>query len=828
MGDARLSLPIRSPAGRGAYSPNLGFSYSSAAGNDWLGVGWSVSMSRIEIDSRWGVPTYADGEEVRYLLDGGQLVPTLDSDGPACSDGSTAHRYHTRAEGAFAHILRCGSNPSNYHWEVIDRNGTTFVYGDTASSAGNASVKSTKARPAACGASCPGIYRWNLRTVTDTHGNTTTYSYFVDDIAGAEPGREVYPQTVSYTSHPSLAAAYSIEFALDSSNRPDQIISGRGGFKEQTRRLLRWVRVKYGTQIIRQYVLTYSHGMYDKSVLTSIRMYGEGGCAATTNSFTLPTCGGLVDEHTFSYVNNSQMMGFSAPQTWTVAGTHPGDPAINAGDDRTSSGRLSLGFPLPEVSALGSFGVTGSWGDRTETAGMFDLNGDGLADQVIYDEHNVPVPELNGGEIGTTGSGLFGVAAQSPTKPMPAMGFENHSSWGVDARVGFQSDGFGASASYTDATSRAKQAVLDVDGDGYVDYVDATAPAASAVMLSSPGSDGQQFTANPYGVLSTVNPGLDSLLAGMNQHIKDRAIPADPIVRWVAPFTGTIDLAATAQIGGVGGSDGVTVLVYQNETLLGSGPLSGPQDPPFEFEMAPLSVTAGDSIYLVVKTGSDDGASSTVLKEMVEAYMTPEYLSACANATCLDPSPLSSEPGALDPMNAPVTSFDSETDFRAVATRPIILSATGKIEVHGSFNKLKSAADIQFCLERFSKDASTTDVPCANVPTGDIVWPLSGHSVTVTQTQVFTQGQSINRIGFGVHAGDRLVLRAESDYSVDPGTFTFVPDAGGHTLVYSQACETGDSDPDCNQTTDPDLLTSVKPDARAIASKPEEDRSLVG
>lgn len=83
MGDARTSIPIRIPKSRGAYSPSLAISYSSSGGNGWLGVGWDLAVSRVEIDSRWGVPTYSTTESPRYLVDGVEIVPTSQGNCPA-------------------------------------------------------------------------------------------------------------------------------------------------------------------------------------------------------------------------------------------------------------------------------------------------------------------------------------------------------------------------------------------------------------------------------------------------------------------------------------------------------------------------------------------------------------------------------------------------------------------------------------------------------------------------------------------------------------------------------------------------------------------------
>jgi hypothetical protein len=297
-GDARMSLPIRVPKGRGAYTPALGISYSSSGGNGWLGVGWDLSISKIEIDTRWGVPTYQSLDAPRYVLDGAEIVPTLDADGPTCSDGSTAKRYHARIEGGFAHILRCGSSVGAVHWEVHDRDGTLFVYGDTGDGS-NASLASY--------VGAGGIFRWQLARVQDVHGNVTQFNYFIDDdpsdpINNPEESREIYPLSIAYTSHASKPeAAYTISFLLDDGTRPDRIISGRAGFKTVTKHLLRAVRVAFRGAPIRDYVLTYAHGQFSKTVLSNISVFGTDGCVPSGNAFIATGCGNRLDQHTFDY-----------------------------------------------------------------------------------------------------------------------------------------------------------------------------------------------------------------------------------------------------------------------------------------------------------------------------------------------------------------------------------------------------------------------------------------------------------------------------------------------------------------------------------------------
>ena len=57
-GNASLTYPIVIPAGRHGLQPDVNLYYNSANGNGPLGVGWSIPMPAVTIDTRWGVPRY--------------------------------------------------------------------------------------------------------------------------------------------------------------------------------------------------------------------------------------------------------------------------------------------------------------------------------------------------------------------------------------------------------------------------------------------------------------------------------------------------------------------------------------------------------------------------------------------------------------------------------------------------------------------------------------------------------------------------------------------------------------------------------------------------
>lgn len=77
-GAAHMAYKFTLPPGRRGLEPNLQLTYSSDAGNGWTGLGWDVGVSRVRIDSRFGVPRYDGAVETElYSLDGSELTPQI-------------------------------------------------------------------------------------------------------------------------------------------------------------------------------------------------------------------------------------------------------------------------------------------------------------------------------------------------------------------------------------------------------------------------------------------------------------------------------------------------------------------------------------------------------------------------------------------------------------------------------------------------------------------------------------------------------------------------------------------------------------------------------
>src|SRR5262249_44254573 len=260
--------PIEVPPGRDGIQPRLAVTYSSSGGNGWLGLGWDLPAPSVAVDTRWGVPRYGAAQETEtYTLNGDQLTPVANR---GALVARTAEKvFHTRVEGSFARIVRHGDSPANYTWEVTDKSGTHWTYGGT--SAGDP-VDATLADGSGNG------FLWALREVRDAHGNLMRYHYArVDDpgiAGGAEPGRNLYLQRITYTGEGGAEGHYAVTFTRDRElgepERADATIDARGGFKRVTADLLRRVDVTLDGSLIRRYRFDYATGAFVKTLLHSI------------------------------------------------------------------------------------------------------------------------------------------------------------------------------------------------------------------------------------------------------------------------------------------------------------------------------------------------------------------------------------------------------------------------------------------------------------------------------------------------------------------------------------------------------------------------------
>ena len=273
-GTANLTYPLTLPAGRHGMQPRLAVSYNSDGGSGILGIGWSMPVSEISVDTRRGVPLFDNALETEtYALDGEVLVTSFtDGNGllhlnkptyasPWKSRVTGDLQFYPRVEGSFRRIVRHGTNPSNYYWVVTDKNGTKYTYGQS----DNARLKDNSGH----------IARWCLQRVEDTYGNCVTYNYSMRNYTvpgSSNNARQILLNNIYYTGNrvTNELGRYRVKLNYSPSDKYDAQTSARFGFLEADAALLDRLDVYYDNDVIRHYVFGYKEGAYGKTLLCNI------------------------------------------------------------------------------------------------------------------------------------------------------------------------------------------------------------------------------------------------------------------------------------------------------------------------------------------------------------------------------------------------------------------------------------------------------------------------------------------------------------------------------------------------------------------------------
>jgi RHS repeat-associated protein len=510
MGAASFSLPLHLPAGRGGAGVQLALSYNSQGGNSWLGTGFDLTVPAISIDTTFGVPKY-DGTET-YLY-GGEILEYLGE----TIEGS---QFAPRREGAFSRIIRKGSTPATYSFEVTTKDGVKQIFGASDAPAGGAL------------AGPEGRFKWNLERVETPVGNYVTYRYVVDQ-------NYTYLSEIQYSGHPTLGdGEYLVEFDLEA--RSDRRSDGRGGFLSTTALRLSRVRVSFQSQLIRQYVPVYGSDIAGKTVLIEWQERDADDVVFYTYEFAYHEP--EIQGDGYRLFEETQSLGQGIQSHMYGSESLGGGGGVGVQIKFFSFFGASLGG----IQFHGGFNFSNS----SDFALMMDLDGDGLPDGIEQDFWGAMTFQKNnyenmGSEVSFPGfTGSMNEQTQTTVSGSGGGSFL------------FASASFGGSVGYT----RKKSGFADFNGDGLVDIMESN----KAYYYRNTGSE---FVRTNF----TENTGATSSGPAVVTDLQREFHPTDAVRLWLAPYPGTVNVSGEVRFTGDPESSGAQAILYNENTRVWSG-----------------------------------------------------------------------------------------------------------------------------------------------------------------------------------------------------------------------------------------------------------------
>lgn len=158
-GDVLLSYDLFMPAAHHDLKPTLPITYNSSRGKGNLGIGWSLDIPQIEIDTIQN--NHSIGGHPSYVFEGKRLVYFSYE-----NDSLAIFRYEVNSKDEEFHRI---TKNGLFRWELKDGNGNTFHFGAfdedgnlTHVTKGNISLRT---------------FAWKLCKIENSHGDYVDYRY---------------------------------------------------------------------------------------------------------------------------------------------------------------------------------------------------------------------------------------------------------------------------------------------------------------------------------------------------------------------------------------------------------------------------------------------------------------------------------------------------------------------------------------------------------------------------------------------------------------------------------------------------------------------------
>jgi RHS repeat-associated protein len=618
QGSANISYPIEIPIGRRNLQPDLKLVYNSNGGNGCLGEGWTLPVSTITVDTRWGMPTYDQTMETEtYLLDGQMLAYKENGETPnrhlditrASVTHNNATFFQPRKELNFLSIKRIGNSAGNYNWLVTDQKGTQYYYGQANDPNGKLADPANQF-----------IAEWHLTKVRDVFGNYISYKY---TSVTENNYSYLYLSEIDYTLYERNATlTYNqVQFTYsDTIHRDGQALSAKYGFLTnftakhllaiKVIRMLDDQAIPNRIENIRSYKFDYKYGAFDRTLLADIKQYGDDGT--------------FFNQHIFSYYNEDRSTPLFVPASNVKVIDNQLNGGVVAPFSIANNKTTAIGGSTSNANSFSIYaGVgVGSPGSVDESVGaqyanssstntglntLIDIDGDGRPDKVfkqngvIYYEKNIS----SGTKVEfSTNKTTVGIPDEFSKVDNKTTG------WGLHAY-------FVGSFAYDHSTVESTVNIYfsDVNGDGLMDVVNGgtvyfnTGKVVDGVLKFSLYSSD-----TPAPITASLPP------AGINyDDSADKALvannPLQEVVRmWEAPYNGMINISSNAQLllpahptSDYKEADGVHVrLEYPGHVIDKNLDTAHPS---FDLSASQVPVNKGDKIFFRLQSGQTDDAN---------------------------------------------------------------------------------------------------------------------------------------------------------------------------------------------------------------------------
>lgn len=744
MGGAGLQYPIKLPGGTNGLQPELVLSYNNQGGHSPFGLGWSMNLPSIGIETRWGVPRYSTFRETEsYTYKGEALWPVAHRASFRMRTGEYK-QFFPRVQSAHHKIIRHGTLPANYWWEVIEKSGVRHYFGGKP----GVGVLEMGVTTDAVG----NIGNWFLLETRDPNGNFISYTYRKGSYPSVNSSNKLYIDEITYTGHGSVAGNYKVLFDTDQEITPnaplrvDIDVNCSLGFASWCAEVFEKITIQYKDQNVRSYSLTYEEGAFAKTLLKEVSEEDASG--------------NVFYEHKFDYYDEVSTASGYSPFLVEVDADAPDDDLdggifadaiysdeLSALSSSSSSnisygGSFTIGAPGSPIAKNNTVGGNYS---RTKGKGnglltLTDVNGDRLPDKVmrmggkLYYRPNLGY--VDGNNL------LFGERVMiSDIDHFSQFKSKGHTK-GFEANVRPFSiqKGNNKSVSITDIyyTDFNSDGVIDVARRGtvYFGYIDDDGRLRY--------SEDSELSASPILAGADIDAQMLADNDGDELTLEDEFPLHDLVQSWTAPKDGRVCIHApvtylsedSEEYDEYSNRDGVIARIeHAGEGVAVSDTIREfTGEDTYDFGFIDFQVDKGDRIYFRLQSiydGSFDRVHWNPEIQYVEDDCTAEL------------SPF------LDANNRDINRYKAKEDFHLFAPQSVVMPINGEISFEHVFDKSMYTSD-NIRLEILRTDTFMV--------TDTILWS------TVAWNEIL---DTINSTTLPVIAGDEITFKISCNTNID-------------------------------------------------------------